>query len=289
MGKIDLQLSGVPETMLWPLWNRAAEMRRNTRLIEDPLAVELVGRINYDFQRSFGKPTAFHPIRARVTDDLIADYAKRVETPVVVALGEGLETQLWRLDHPDIQWISVDVPDAIATRNSLLPDHPNATCIDCSALDISWMDHVPSGTSPFITAAGLFMYFEAEEIRSLMTTIGKRFPGAELFFDTITPFVSKKTLKGAKVTKHYTAPAMPWGISFDDLPSFIAGIPGWDPVSIQTYTDPFPSRMRPYNWLKHIGPIRRAFAGSLVHARVSRGSPSQPADKATIPRPNTGD
>ena len=37
---MNVDLSGVPETMLWPLWNRAAEMRRADRLIDDPKGFE---------------------------------------------------------------------------------------------------------------------------------------------------------------------------------------------------------------------------------------------------------
>lgn len=94
----DIDLSGVLETMLWPLWNRAAEQRRGDRLIVDPMEEELVARVDYDFAEHFGKPSVFRPIRARICDDLIGAYLKQdADRPVVVALGEGLETQLWRL------------------------------------------------------------------------------------------------------------------------------------------------------------------------------------------------
>ena len=64
--KTNLALSGVPETMLWPLWNRAAEQTRRDRLIDDPIAAELVARIDYDFAGMFGKPSVFHAIWARL-------------------------------------------------------------------------------------------------------------------------------------------------------------------------------------------------------------------------------
>ena len=66
--KTAVHLSGVPETLLWPLWNRAAETRRPDRLIVDPMAADLVDRIDYDFAAHFGRPNAFHGIRARMGD-----------------------------------------------------------------------------------------------------------------------------------------------------------------------------------------------------------------------------
>lgn len=267
--KHAIALQGVPETMLWPLWNRAAEMRRRDRLIDDPMAADLVKRIDYDFKGHFGKPTVFHPIRARVGDDLIKAYAARnVENPRVIALGEGLETQAWRVGDERIRWISVDLPEAIRTRRQLLPQRANATQLERSALDRAWMDETPDGAPPFISAAGLLMYFEEDEVRRLLADLAARFPGAEIFFDTITPFVSKKTLKGVKVTKRYTAPPMPWGVTVDDLPDFLDAIPGIAPITVQSYADPFPRRTRTYKLLSHIGPIRRRFAGSLAHLKA---------------------
>ncbi len=266
----SIVLSGVPETMLWTLYNRAAETARDDRLIVDPMAVELVGRINYDFAARFGKPSVFHPIRARVSDDLICRYVDRcADDPVVVALGEGLETQLWRVDDGRVRWVSVDLPEAIDVRHRLLPHHPRMSLVATSALDDTWMDAVPSATAPFITASGLLMYFHETEVAGLLGRIAKRFPGAEIFFDAIPPFFSRKTLRGLKVTKTYTAPPMPWGIRVDRLPLFLDRIPGIGALTIQTYADPFPRRTQVYAFLSHIAFLRNRLAASLVHARVA--------------------
>ena len=268
--KSQIALSGVPETMLWPLWNRAAETRRNDRLIDDPMAADLVQRIDYDFQASFGKPNVLHAVRARVCDNLIRSYITRTpDRPVVVALGEGLETQLWRIGDENLRWLSVDVPEAIEVRRSLLPSDPRALKIECSALEPTWMDAVPEGAPPFISAAGLLMYFQETEVRALLERIAKRFPGGEIFFDTIPPFFSRKTLRGLKVTKRYTAPPMPWGISVVDIPTFIKSIRGLEPVTVQDYAEPFPKRTRLYALLSKIPAVRRKLAGGLVHLRIS--------------------
>ena len=268
-GTMKIDLSGVPETMLWPLWNRAIETRRSDRVLADPMALDLVERIDYDFPGHFRKPTVFHPVRARVCDDLIRDYLSRADEPVVVSLGEGLDSQLWRIDDDRLHWVSVDVPEAIRVREQLLPSHPRASSVTCSALDPSWMDALPANAQPFITAAGLLMYFTGQEVRSLLTRISERFRGAEIYFDTIPPFFSRKTLKGWKVTKRYTAPPMPWGISYEDIPAFLRSIPNLEPALVQTYADPYPKRTRLFKLLSYIRPIRRALAGGLAHARVS--------------------
>ena len=264
--KTQIDLSGVPETMLWPLWNRASESQRHERLLADPMAADLVSRIDYDFAGHFGSPHVFHAIRARVCDDLIGDYLARTKgNSTVIALGEGLETQLWRVDDNSVNWVSVDLPEAIDTRRRLLPDHPRARLIAASALDADWMQSLPASTAPFVSAAGLFMYFHEQEVETLLTGLAQRFSGVEVFFDTIPPHFSRKTLKGAKITPLYTAPPMPWGIRFDDIAKFIARIPGFEIRSVRTYAQPFPQRTRFYNLLSHIGPVRNLLAPGLVH------------------------
>ncbi len=267
---VVVDLSGVPETALWTLWNRAMEMRRADRLVDDPMAVELVERIRYDFRGHFGKPSVFHPIRARVGDDLIRRYlARTAGQPVVVALGEGLDSQLWRVDDGRVRWISVDLPEMIQVRQRLLPPHPRASHAAVSVLDPAWMDAVPRGARPFIIAAGLLMYFTEDDVRALLARVAERFGGAEIFFDTITPLFSRRAANGMKVTPRYTAPPMPWGITVDDLPGFLRSIPNLEPVLVQTYAEPFPHRTRLYWLLSYIRPVRKAFAGALAHACVS--------------------
>ena len=54
-GRVDPGLTGVPETLLWTLWHRVLEARRPDAALADPLAVELVGRIDYPFAERFGE------------------------------------------------------------------------------------------------------------------------------------------------------------------------------------------------------------------------------------------
>jgi O-methyltransferase involved in polyketide biosynthesis len=35
----------------------------------------------------------------------------------VVALGEGLETQFWRVDNGRVRWLTVDLPETIAAAS----------------------------------------------------------------------------------------------------------------------------------------------------------------------------
>ena len=55
-GRVPIELSGVPETLLWPLYGRAAEARRSDGILRDPMAIGLVDSIDYPFTERFGEP-----------------------------------------------------------------------------------------------------------------------------------------------------------------------------------------------------------------------------------------
>lgn len=222
-----VNLSGVPETLLWPLFNRAHEARRPDALLHDPLAVELAGRIDYPFEKNFGRADEGAPLRALGFDDEIKCYLAEHPDATVVALGDGLETQFWRVDNGRLKWISVDLPETIALRNKLLPAHERLTQFVCSALDYNWMKQVDPSRGVFISAQGLLMYFKPDEVAKLITECAARFPGGAMMFDTAPRWVSNMTLsrRGWKKTKDYRVPAMPWGVNIGEL----QGMRAWHP------------------------------------------------------------
>ena len=97
--RVRVELGAVPETALWTLYNRAAEAARPDAVIDDPLAVELVGRIDFPFAERFGPPRLgqWQALRARCFDRALARFLDAHPGATVVALGEGLETQFWRV------------------------------------------------------------------------------------------------------------------------------------------------------------------------------------------------
>lgn len=206
----EVELTGIPETMLWTLHNRAAEATRSGGILHDPDCVRIYDSIAYDYQYNFGKPDGTHAQRARIFDDAVCGWLAENPSGTVVELGAGLETQFQRCDNGAVKWVCVDVEESIAVRERFLPAGPRCRHIACSALDLAWLDHISPGPV-FITAQGLFMYFDEPDVRTLVTAIVGRLPGVQLMFDAIPPWFSRKTMKGFAKTRNYTAPPMPWG------------------------------------------------------------------------------
>lgn len=224
--KIDgAALDGVAATCLWTLRNRAEESMRPDSTFHDAVAEQAYGRVEYDYER-FGKPNQIHPLRALALDTAIRTYLDHHPAATVVALGEGLQTTYWRLGRPDVDWLSVDLPPVVDLRTRLLPSEPRLTAIAASALDRTWMDVPDPARGVFISAEGLFMYFQRDQVLSLIADCAARFPGGQLFFDSIPAMFSNRTLKGHRLSTHYTAPPMPFSLSVTEAAQLPARIPG---------------------------------------------------------------
>lgn len=264
----DVNLTGVPETMLWTLHNRATEARRPDSVLRDPDCVRIYESISYDFERSFGKPDGSHPMRSKMFDDAVRPWMAAHPGGTVVELGAGLETQFQRCDDGRVQWVCVDVPDALAVRERFLPTTERCKHVAKSALDTTWLDEIDGTRGVFVTAQGLLMYFSEADVKRLFTAIVERFPGVELMFDVIPTWFSKKTLQGFGKTKHYVAPPMPWGVGRDDVAGLLRR---WsDRVDVVT-TAPYGVLRGPARgllWLCGAVPWLRQLPPTIVHVKT---------------------
>jgi O-methyltransferase involved in polyketide biosynthesis len=222
-------LEGVSATTLWTLHNRGTEAKRSDGVIRDPWAVTLLDAIDYDYLK-FGKPNQSHGLRAVAFDAASREYLTAHPGAAVVALAEGLQTSFWRLDRNGVidesTWYSIDLPPVMDLRRRLLPSDDRIVELAQSALDRSWMDRVDSSNGVFITAEGLLMYLEPDDALGLIRDCAARFPGGRMMFDSIPPWVSRRTLTGLKLSDRYLAPAMPFGLSAAEALTMAGTIPG---------------------------------------------------------------
>lgn len=212
---VKVALQGVEETMLLPLWARAAETGRSRPIIRDEQAVRMVAAIDYDFgvfgrnwQNEVIMQTAI-AVRTELLDAAVADFIARHPEGVVVNVGAGLDTRFYRLDNGRVRWFDVDLPRAIAMRRQFLTESDRHRFVTRSFLDPDWLDDIAprdsvipprdsviasrdsvidAGEAPMLVIAeGLFMYFEEAQVRGFFTRLAERRPGTEVVFEAIDP------------------------------------------------------------------------------------------------------
>ncbi|WP_041795212.1 class I SAM-dependent methyltransferase [Pararhodospirillum photometricum] len=264
-------LSGVPETMLWTLHNRATEAGRPDGILRDEMARQIYRSLDYDFERSFGKAEPSHGVRSVVFDAEVRAFLAHHPDGVIVNLGEGLETQRFRVAGERALWLSVDVPEAIAIRERFITPDEQHHHVALSVMDRQWFDAVPSGRAVFITAQGLLMYFTPEDVAALLRDMAARFPGAWFMFDHIPRWFSERTLRGYQKTPHYTAPPMPWGINRDEVTPTLRA---WLPDLADLVTVPFRwprGGMRWFLGTMEAIPLLRRYGAGMTKIRFGGG------------------
>jgi Leucine carboxyl methyltransferase len=134
----------------------------------------------------------------------------------VVALGEGFETQFWRVDDGRLRWLTLDLPEVVAVRHRVLPDSPRNRTLAGSAVDLEWTAQVDRERPVIITAQGLLPYFERHEVHRLLTAWAQLLPGAWLLFDAVTPHL-QAVRRGNPLPDGYQPPVWNWTVDTDEL------------------------------------------------------------------------
>ena len=235
--KHTVDLAGVSETALLTLLVRAKEAKRPDSILEDPMAIQLVESIDYDFAKFGFTRRQDMALRALVFDKHTRRYLVDHPKATVVALAEGLQTSFFRLDASgagapidgethQFRWLTVDLPPMIELRRKLLPASDRVQMCAQSALDFSWMDQVDPDHGVFITAEGLLMYLQPDEALALITACAKRFPGGQMMFDLPPSGFAALARRGVRTSLRYRVPPMPFTLSVTEAANLVNTIPG---------------------------------------------------------------
>jgi O-methyltransferase involved in polyketide biosynthesis len=235
-------LTGVSETALLTLLVRATEARRPDPILRDPVAVDLVDAIDFDFAKFGYVRRQDMALRALTFDRATKSYLRHHPDATVVALAEGLQTSFYRLDVADVnstfRWHTVDLPPIVALREKLLPASDRVTVSAQSALDYRWMDAVDADQGVFITAEGLLMYLQPEEALDLIAECARRFPGGQMMFDLPPYWFAWWARQGLlRPSLRYQVPPMPFSLSVSEAADLVNTVPGVRAV----HDEPLPS------------------------------------------------
>jgi O-methyltransferase involved in polyketide biosynthesis len=189
MGTEKIRLTQEKETMLGTLYGRALESRSEHPILSDEHAERVVRMIDYDFGKLGISPVMATSIalRARQFDTWTAAFVVQHPEAVVLHLGCGLDSRVYRLDPPpSVSWFDVDYPEVIDLRKRLYPPRQGYAMIGSSVVDPQWIERVPWRRPALIVAEGLSMYLPEHSGTQLFERVVSHFPSGELTFDTFS-------------------------------------------------------------------------------------------------------
>jgi O-methyltransferase involved in polyketide biosynthesis len=235
--RIHVELGPVQETLMIPLLGRAQETEKANGLIQDPKAVEIVERLDYDFSKwKSSRGVALTCLRTRILDEYVEDFLRRHPGGTVVELGCGLNTRFERVDNGRAHWLELDLPDTIELRRRFFADTDRRRMLVGSLLDTDWFDEVESIGGPwcFISEAAL-IYLEEQEVRRLFGAIGSRFSSAWLALDTTSHRMVKRQGRGGVMSHFPSESRFRWAC--DDLRAIETWPGDWRLLASRTFLD----------------------------------------------------
>ncbi|MFF5720878.1 class I SAM-dependent methyltransferase [Streptomyces buecherae] len=206
-----VNLAGEKATLLPTLYGRALDSQSPDSILHDTMAYDAVQQIEVDFSTvglRRGDDTAI-ALRARCLDDWARDFLAAHPECVVLHLGCGLDTRVYRIDPgPGVRWFDVDYPEVIELRGQLFPDREGHTAIGASVTDPMWLAEIKGDLPVLVVAEGLFMYLREDEGKDLVRRVLDHFPSGQFVFDGLSRRGTKlqklnKAVQAAKATVHW--------------------------------------------------------------------------------------
>ncbi len=268
----DRKLTGVPETLLIPLWARAVETGRKSPVIRDLDAVKMIRRMDYDFTKF---DTAWLSqlgvcVRTMILDRETQAFIDKNPGAVVINLGAGLDTRSRRLRRENMFcWYDLDLPEVIDLRRFFFCEDDQNRFIAASAFDLSWMDQVDiSGKPVLIICEGVLMYFEECRVRELFNGICTGLAGSEMLFESLAPIAVGKSRHHDTVGKMDSSAEFKWGLrngrTLESWNRQIRFMGAWN------YADYCRPRWKWFGVIARLPLIGPHFSNRIVHLKFDR-------------------
>lgn len=220
-----VRLTAEKETLLVPLLGKAAQNRWPHPILADPKAEEILEGIEYDFAalNAPAKTLTTLAMRAKKLDSYVREYLERVDDPLVLHLGCGLDSRVLRVGSQRGSWYDIDFPEVIELRRHFYQESDVYHMIGSSVTAPDLLGHVKeSGRPACVVAEGLLMYLHEAEVKALFLDIQRRFPGSEISFDAFSALTARSANRHPSIKK--TGARLHWGI--DDAREIETWAPG---------------------------------------------------------------
>ena len=191
MDKISVELGDVQKTLFLPLWGRAFESKKERPLLRDQTALEIIEKVAYDFASIAENISELSQVawimRSIYIDEVIKNFLDQHPKATIVNVGCGMDTTFDKIDNGSLTWYDLDLPDVIALRRKFIKEGERRKFISASFLEEKWLKEIKVLDGILFIAAGVFYYFEEDEVKIFLKRIADVFPGCEMFFDACSP------------------------------------------------------------------------------------------------------
>jgi O-methyltransferase involved in polyketide biosynthesis len=224
-GRVRVDLSGAPETMLATLYAKALDADAEEPILGDRFAKQIVERIDYDWKKTTITARRAPSVATRSahfdawTDQFLAAHPHSV----VLHVGCGLDSRFFRLQPgPGVEWYDIDYPEVAALRAQLYPVAEHYHVVAASVTDPGWLADIPADRPALLVGEGLTMYLTEQEGTALLRRVVGHFGSGGLQFDAFNGLGIKAQVLNPVVRR--SGSTLRWAINGPD--DILAAVPG---------------------------------------------------------------
>ena len=185
-------MNAVNKTLYIPLYGKAQVSRKGI-ILHDPWAERIWEAEGFALRgKSRSRWLAYYMgMRAAVMDGWVRDKLEEAGHALVLHIGCGMDSRAMRIGKGCAKWIDVDFPAVIAERSRYYEQSDTYAMLGADASGAAWVEQLPDAGRVIVVMEGLSMYLTVEQMRTLLTAIGRRYARAEVIMDCYTQFAAK--------------------------------------------------------------------------------------------------
>lgn len=189
-------MNNVNKTLYIPLYGKAFVSKKNI-IIQDKKAEEIWSKERFELKgKSKSKWLAYYmAMRSSIYDEWLKKEMENNQNVVVLHIGCGMDSRVERVSGQNTKWYDIDFPDVIEERRKYYTETDTYHMLAMDMRTDEWKKQIEAGQDAIIVFEGVSMYFDPQELNSLLTNLAKYFNSVRLLMDCYTE-------KAAKISKY---------------------------------------------------------------------------------------
>ena len=212
MLKEKINLSGVNETMLVPVYARALESQKKNPAFYDETAIRVINSLDYDFKKHGKSKMNMWGCAARtiIFDREVSTYIQAHPNCSIINMACGLDDRFRRVDNGVIEWYNIDFQTVMDIREKIIPANSRVFDLSLSVLDFTWIEEIKNKENVLVIAEGLLMYLKEEDVKVLFEKISASFEHCSLLLELMSSWMVENQKIHDTIKK--TTAQFVWGI-----------------------------------------------------------------------------
>ena len=185
-------MNGVNKTLYIPLYGKAYVSKKGI-ILNDKTAEQILEKEGFELKgKSKSKWLAYYMgMRSAVFDKWLKEQMDADKEALILHIGCGMDSRIYRVGTNGHTWYDVDFPDVIEERKLYYQEDEFYHMIESDARENAWIQTLPEGKNAIIVMEGVTMYFKPEELKKLLTDLTNRFNRVSILMDCYTDFAAK--------------------------------------------------------------------------------------------------